>query len=49
VYKRQAHSHQLFDLLNIEKNNTPPRQWKDYAVGINQAAIPDGVELIEML
>lgn len=44
-----APSHQLFDLLNIEKNNTPPRQWTDYTVTIDHATIPQGVELIEML
>jgi len=44
-----APSHQLFDLLNIEKNSTPARQWPDYTVTIDHAAIPQGVELMEML
>ena len=42
-------AHKLFDLVKVEKNcgNMPPRSIEDYKISV--AAVPDGVELIEMI
>lgn len=44
-----APAHKLFDLVKIERKNAPPRSFEDYAVTIDKAGIPEGVELIEDL
>jgi CRISPR-associated protein Csd2 len=45
-----APSHRLFDLVQIAKNPdvAVPRKFSDYAVSIDRAALPSGVEIIEM-
>ncbi|HNW73216.1 MAG: type I-C CRISPR-associated protein Cas7/Csd2 [Bacteroidales bacterium] len=43
-----ARSGELFDKVQIVKNNELPRSWGDYSVTINKS-MPAGVELIEML
>ena len=45
-----APSHRLFDLVEIVKNPdvAVPRKFSDYAVSIDRAALPSGVEIIEM-
>ena len=45
-----APSHRLFDLVQIAKNPgvAVPRKFADYTVTINRAALPSGVEIIEM-
>jgi len=46
-----APAHRLFDLVRLERTcgDRPPRAFSDYAVSIDRAAVPDGVELLEML
>lgn len=45
-----APAHQLFDLVNVERNNKTKsaRSFNDYSVVIDRSKIPAGVELIEM-
>ena len=45
-----APSHRLFDLVQIARNPdvAVPRKFSDYTVSINRAALPSGVEIIEM-
>ncbi len=46
-----APAHQLFDAINIEKKDLtkPSRSFNDYSVYIDKTAIPQGVEVIEMV
>jgi len=46
-----APAQRLFELVKTEKNcgDTPPRSFGDYTVTIDREAVPDGVEIIEML
>jgi CRISPR-associated protein Csd2 len=44
-----APAHQLFERVRIECRNKPPRQFSDYAVTVNKADLPSGVEVIEMV
>lgn len=46
-----APAHQLFDAIKIEKNDAskPTRAFDDYSISIDKAAIPQGVEVIEMV
>lgn len=44
-----APSHALFELVRIERKNAPPRAFTDYAVTVDRAALPAGVELLELL
>ncbi len=46
-----APSHQLFDLVKVEKNikDKPSRSFSDYTVFIDRNSLPSGVELIEKL
>lgn len=50
-----APAHKMFDLVKVERSGTdeekkkPARDISDYAVKINPAEIPQGVELIELL
>lgn len=46
-----APSHLLFDTITVRRKDqsTPARDFKDYAVTVDQAAIPVGVTLIEKL
>lgn len=38
-----APAHKLFDLVKVERLNAPARQFSDYRVDVNLAAIPEGV------
>jgi len=46
-----APAHQLFDAIKIERKDQlkPARSFDDYAVSIDKASIPQGVEVIEMV
>lgn len=46
-----APAHKLFDLVGVQKNNQdkPARSFSDYDVNIDKAAVPSGVELMELL
>lgn len=47
-----APAQKLFDLVKVERSESsegPARAFSDYDVIINQAGVPEGVELIEML
>lgn len=46
-----APSHQLFDLIKVERNNThePPRKYSDYQVSIDVSNVPSGVTIIELI
>lgn len=45
-----APSHTLFELVKVSRKNpeSPARSFGDYEVAIDKAAIPEGVELVEM-
>ncbi len=47
-----APAHQLFDLIHIERNQSSQgsaRAFTNYDVIVNEGAIPQGVELLELL
>lgn len=47
-----APSHRLFEAVTVSSKSTgdtPPRSFGDYTVTIDREAVPDGVEIIEML
>lgn len=46
-----APSHKLFETVKIERKDTsrPARSYSDYAVTINEAAIPDGITMTRMI
>ncbi len=45
-----APAHKLFDLVKIQKiGDGPARAFSDYRIEIDRAAVPTGVELLEML
>lgn len=46
-----APAHKLFDLVKVKRidETKPPRAFSDYAVTIDKAGVPAGVELIEMI
>lgn len=47
-----APAHKLFDLVSVEPNREegkPPRQFGDYAISVDSASLPNGVELEEKL
>jgi len=47
-----APAHKLFDLVAVARNanaDGPARAFSDYEVNVNNAGVPSGVELIEML
>jgi len=47
-----APAHKLFDLVTVNRNGDadgPARSFSDYVVNVNNADVPPGVELIEML
>ncbi len=46
-----APAHKLFDLVSVEKKNKeqPARAFSDYNVIVDKSAIPQGVELLELL
>ena len=45
-----APANKLFDLVKVEKTtNDVPRSFKDYAVGINTSALPNGVTVEELI
>jgi CRISPR-associated protein Csd2 len=41
-----AHSHSLFDLIQIKKKTDVPRSYSDYNIIVNDAGTPAGVKLI---
>ena len=47
----KAPSHKLFDLVTVEKNcgDKPPRAFTDYTVRTDEANLPDGVEMLDMI
>ena len=46
-----APAHKLFETVSVEKNcgDKPPRAFSDYTVTVDKAAVPQGVEVVEML
>ena len=44
-------AYKLFDTINIERKNKdlPPRSYEDYEVTIDEASIPENVELTRMI
>ena len=38
-----APAHKLFDLVKVERRNTPARQYSDYRVEVDLSALPEGV------
>lgn len=42
-----AHAHRLFDAVGVERNGNsgPARKFSDFAVTVDDTAIPDGVRL----
>lgn len=46
-----APAHKLFDLVKVEKRSEDiiPRSFEDYKVTIDRSALPQGVEIIEMI
>lgn len=38
-----APAHKLFDLVKVERQNTPARQYSDYRVEVDLSALPEGV------
>ncbi len=46
-----APAHKLFETISVEKNcgDKSPRAFSDYTVTVDKAAVPQGVEVVEML
>jgi CRISPR-associated protein Csd2 len=46
-----APAHKLFDLVTVrrKKPDTPARRYEDYAVSVDEAAVPSGVTCIRMI